>query len=60
MSQATWDLIESFIIVAVITAGIIGHALVLARREDRETPHPADNPVRGVGLKAIQGGVRVR
>ena len=37
MSSQVWDLIESLFIITMITVGIVGYALVLARREERET-----------------------
>jgi heme/copper-type cytochrome/quinol oxidase subunit 2 len=52
MSSQVWDLIESLFIIALITAGIIGYALVLARREDRETRQASDERK----LRAVRPG----
>ncbi len=36
-----WEMIESFLMIAAITGGLIWYALVLAKKEDRETESSA-------------------
>ena len=37
-----WDIVESFVLIALITAAIVSYAVVLGRREDREAGSPAE------------------
>ena len=38
----TWEIIESFVFIALLAAAIVSYGLVLGRREDRDAGSPAD------------------
>ena len=46
----SWEIIQSILFIAVLTALIVGYGIVLARKEDREAAQQKARPTNGERL----------